>query len=127
MQNPLRRRNRALTGEQREEVQKLVFDLVQSQLVAAFGTDGMWTVSMKDRTAIDSFFSQTVAETLAWNIAAQLAVPKKSRHQATAAFAARIPDAQPTALAELAAIAEPSASAGPTTFAELSEAHRLVA
>jgi hypothetical protein len=89
VQNPLRRRNRALTVEQREEVQKLVFDLVQTQLVSAFGADGMWTVSMKDRTAIDTFFSKTVAETLAWKIAAQLAEPKKSRHQALAMFSAR--------------------------------------
>ena len=83
MQNPLRRRNRALTAEQHEEVQKLVFELVRERLAAAFGATGMWSVSMKDANAIDSIFSETVAESLAWDVAAQLAAPKKSRHQAS--------------------------------------------
>jgi hypothetical protein len=79
--NPLRRRNRGLTPEQSEEVQKLVFELVRERLVQAFGNDGMWTVSMKDRNAVDSVFGETVAEHLAWDVAAQLAPQKKSRHQ----------------------------------------------
>lgn len=97
MHNPLRRRNRAVTFEQREELQRLVFDLVQSQLVAAFGADGMWTVTVKDRASVDSIFSATVADTLAWNIAAQLAVPKKSRHQATAPFTGLVEAPSPAA------------------------------
>jgi hypothetical protein len=82
--NPLRRRNRGLTPEQSEEVQKLVFELVRERLAAAFGREGMWSVTMKDRNAVDGIFSATVAETLAWDVAAKLAQPKKSRHQAAA-------------------------------------------
>lgn len=73
----------------------MVYDLVHERLLGAFGADGMWTVTMKDPTAIDGFFTETVAQSLAWNIAAQLAVPKKSRHQAAAAFAAAPPRAVP--------------------------------
>jgi hypothetical protein len=83
--NPLRRRNRGLTPEQSEEVQKLVFELVRERLVQAFGSDGMWTVSMKDRAAVDTVFGETVAEHLAWDVAAQLAPQKKSRHQGSTA------------------------------------------
>ncbi len=92
VQNPLRRRNRALTAEQYEEVQKLVFDLVRERLAGAFGANGMWSVAMKDPNAVDSIFSETVAESLAWDVAAQLSAPKKSRHQAppkTLPFAAQ--------------------------------------
>ncbi len=72
MQNPLRRRNRALTAHQYDEVQKLVFDLVRERLVEAFGPNGMWTVGMKGDGENQGVFSETVAESLAWDVAAQL-------------------------------------------------------
>ncbi len=82
MQNPLRLRNRALTSEQTEEVQRLVFELVRERLVDAFGENGMYTVGMKDPRAVDTVFSATVAESLAWDVAAQLAAPARNSHQA---------------------------------------------
>jgi len=84
VQNPLRRRNRAVAGEPAEEVQQLVFDLVRERLVAAFGADGMWSVSTRGHQDVDNFFSETVAESLAWNIASQLAPPQQNRHEALA-------------------------------------------
>jgi len=75
--NPLRRRNRdrGLTPEQRDEVQKLVFELVQTRLIHAFGPRGMFTVTPHDPTAVDTFFAQAVADTIAWDVAAKLATP----------------------------------------------------
>ncbi len=80
MQNPLRRRTRgprarALTAEQHDEVQRLVFDLVRERLVEAFGPNGLWTVGMKGDHDYDEVFSVTVAESLAWDVAAELAPP----------------------------------------------------
>ena len=75
--NPLRRRNRdrGLTPGQRDEVQKLVFELVQTRLIHAFGPRGMFTVTPHDPTAVDTFFAQAVADTIAWDVAAKLATP----------------------------------------------------
>lgn len=75
--NPLRRRNRdrGLTPGQRDEVQKLVFELVQTRLIHAFGPRGMFTVTPHDPTAIDTFFAQAVADTIAWDVAGKLATP----------------------------------------------------
>jgi hypothetical protein len=78
VQNPLRRRTRALTAEQYDEVQKLVFDLVRERLVESFGPTGMWTVSMKGIAEEHNIFNETVAESLAWSIAAELAPQKKA-------------------------------------------------
>ncbi len=75
MQNPLRRHTRALTAEQSDEVQKLVFDLVRERLVEAFGPNGLWTVGMKGDHEDDEVFSETVAESLAWDVAGQLQSP----------------------------------------------------
>jgi hypothetical protein len=90
VQNPLRRsikspRSRALTADQYDEVQKLVFELVRERLVDAFGPTGMYSVGMKDVVEEHSVFNETVAESLAWDIAAQLA-PKnsKKKHEAEA-------------------------------------------
>ncbi|MBK4346388.1 hypothetical protein [Lacisediminihabitans changchengi] len=77
MINPLRRRNRdrGLTLEQRDEVQKLVYELVQTRLIHAFGPRGLFTVTPHDSSAVDTFFAQAVADTIAWDVAAKLASP----------------------------------------------------
>jgi hypothetical protein len=89
VQNPLRRsikspRSRALTADQYDEVQKLVFDLVRERLVEAFGPTGMYSVGLKDVIEEHSVFNETVAESLAWDIAAQLAPKTKKKHEAAA-------------------------------------------
>jgi hypothetical protein len=130
--NPLRRRNRGLTPEQSEEVQKLVFELVRERLSAAFGANGMWTVEMKDRNAVDSIFSATVAEALAWDIAAQLAQPKKKnkKHQAAAESKpsrAAQPVATPAVTPSTVTPTAPSIWAPKPAVAQPAEEERLVA
>ncbi len=100
VQNPLRRstrgpRTRTLTAEQYDEVQKLVFDLVRERLVAAFGPNGLWTVGMKGDHEDDEVFSETVAESLAWDVAHELGVPttiKTSSAPVTLATDERVED-----------------------------------
>jgi hypothetical protein len=110
VQNPLRRRTRALTAEQYDEVQKLVFDLVRERLVEAFGPSGMWTVSMKSVAEEHSVFNETVAESLAWDIAGQLAAPSKKKHEAAGgAPVVKLPAETPVELP--VAVDEPSHAA----------------
>ncbi len=107
--NPLRRRNRALTAEQYTEVQSLVFDLVRDRLVEAFGPTGMWTVTMKSSDDLDAVFSETVAESLAWEVAGQLAPPAKSRHQAEPGNPVKqMPERMPEQIPEPEAVIEPA-------------------
>jgi hypothetical protein len=123
VQNPLRRRNRALTAEQQEEVQKLVFELVRERLASAFGPRGMWSVNMKDRDAVDAIFAETVSESLAWDVATQLAPPKKSRHQAAAETKASRQQTQPVVTVQPTYLP----AAGPVIVEESAREERLVA
>jgi len=132
--NPLRRRNRdrGLTPEQRDEVQKLVFELVQTRLIHAFGPRGMFTVTPHDPTAVDTFFAQAVADTIAWDVAAKLATPgaftapvaqvSAVLSEAVSAAAAAAPAPVITAPIITAAIATAPITAAPIATAETTDA-----
>jgi hypothetical protein len=86
MMNFSRKRNRALTPAQTEEVQKLAYELVRERLTKAFGADGMWSVNLRRKGDTEVLFGATVAETLAHDIATQLGLPAPARmpaHEAT--------------------------------------------
>jgi len=67
-----------------EVEQQLVFDLMRAKLVEMFGPGGSFTVSMGQASADDALFVDTVAETIAWDIAngVEAAKPRAPRRVA---------------------------------------------
>lgn len=63
------------------ELQQEVFDLVHDRLGEIFGAGGSFRVTLGRATAEDAMFVDTVAETIAWQVAAALSAPAQPRSQ----------------------------------------------
>ena len=50
------------------DMQKLVYDLVLERANAMFGPGASFTVSIRKNDDTDSMFTETVVETLAWDV-----------------------------------------------------------
>jgi hypothetical protein len=68
------RRSDALTNELQadERVQQLVHELMRARLNELFGPGGSFRVTLGRATADDALFVSTVADTIAWDVAAAL-------------------------------------------------------
>jgi hypothetical protein len=55
-----------------ERVQELVHELMRARLNELFGPDGSFRVTLGRATADDAVFVSTVADTIAWDVAAAL-------------------------------------------------------
>ena len=107
MMNFSRKRNRALTPAQTEEVQKLAYELVRERLTKAFGVDGMWSVNLRRKGDTEVLFGATVAETLAHDIATQLGLPAPARMPAHEATPVASPSLEPMPLMPTVQPAQP--------------------
>ncbi len=63
------------------DLQQEVFDLVHDRLGELFGPGGSFRVSLGRATAEDAVFVDTVAETIAWQVAAALGATAQPRSQ----------------------------------------------
>jgi hypothetical protein len=54
------------------DLQKLVYDLVLERANAMFGPGSSFTVTLRRGDESDSIFTETVVETLAWDVSLQL-------------------------------------------------------
>ncbi len=70
--------------------QQAVFDLMKQRLFELFGPGGSFTVTLGRATAEDAVFVSTLAETVAWQVAA--ALEPTPRHEAQHS---RVAEAQP--------------------------------
>jgi hypothetical protein len=60
-------------------MQQLVYDLVLQRATQMFGPEGSFAVVVRTGDEADTFFSQTVAETLAWDVSLNIETPKVHR------------------------------------------------
>ncbi|MET4781670.1 hypothetical protein [Glaciihabitans sp. UYNi722] len=67
------KRTREVSPAEYEELQELVYELVRERLTAAIGVGGMWSIDFRKPTDNNAVFSETVAERLAWDVAAHIA------------------------------------------------------
>ena len=68
-----------------ERVQQLAYELMRSRLNDLFGPGGSFRITLGRATAEDALFVATVADTIAWDVAAALAehksVPRRAADQ----------------------------------------------
>ncbi|WP_213814248.1 hypothetical protein [Glaciihabitans sp. dw_435] len=62
----------AVTRPTDEAVQAMVYDLVREKFLHNLGPDGSFTITMRKKDDDDAFFSETLAETIAWAVASNL-------------------------------------------------------
>lgn len=52
-----------------EDLQRIVYDLVRERVLATLGSEGSFSVSIRTGNDADTFFSETFAESIAWEVA----------------------------------------------------------
>lgn len=60
-------------GVRNEELQELVFGVVQQSLLNSLGASGSWTLKRREAHDNDHVFSTTFADHIAWQVATQIA------------------------------------------------------
>lgn len=69
-----------------EDIRRMVYELVRERMLHALGTSGSFSITMRRGDSDDAFFSETFAESMAWDVA--LRVPTRSIAAATVSAAA---------------------------------------
>lgn len=60
--------SRELTAAETAETEQRIYDVVRERMLAAVGPGGLWSVSLRSATDIDTFFAETIAESFARDI-----------------------------------------------------------
>jgi hypothetical protein len=89
------KRSRAVSPAEYEELQELVYELVRERLIAAIGAGGMWSIDFRKPGNSDTVFGETVAERLAWDVAAHIAPRQPAANVHSAQPVAETIDAKP--------------------------------
>lgn len=55
-----------------EDLQRLVYDLVRERVLSTLGPDGSFAVTIRSGNDADAFFSETFAESIAWDVARRI-------------------------------------------------------
>jgi hypothetical protein len=58
-----------------EELQHMIFELVRTRMLESIGAHGNWTVTARSAADTDSFFSETMADMIAWDVANKMLPP----------------------------------------------------
>lgn len=58
-----------------EEMQRKVYELVKARVVQSIGAGANWTIAFRTSSDTDTFFSDTMADMIAWDVAHQLIAP----------------------------------------------------
>lgn len=65
-----------------EDLQRKIYELVKTRVLQSIGAGANWTVAFRSSADTDSFFSDTMADMIAWDVAHQLiepTVPNRAR------------------------------------------------
>ena len=65
-----------------EELQRKIYDLVKARVLQSIGSGANWTISFRSSADTDTFFSDTMADMIAWDVAHQLigpTIPNRAR------------------------------------------------
>ena len=58
-----------------EELQRKIYDLVKTRVLQSIGAGANWTIAFRTGADTDTFFSDTMADMIAWDVAHQLIAP----------------------------------------------------
>ena len=58
-----------------EELQRKIYDLVKTRVLQSIGAGANWTIAFRTTADTDTFFSDTMADMIAWDVAHQLIAP----------------------------------------------------
>lgn len=58
-----------------DAVRQQVYELVRTRVLESIGVGGNWTVDFRRGSDTDSFFSDTMADMIAWDVVARLTPP----------------------------------------------------
>ena len=58
-----------------EELQRKIYDLVKTRVLQSIGAGANWTIAFRSAADTDTFFSDTMADMIAWDVAHQLIAP----------------------------------------------------
>jgi hypothetical protein len=58
-----------------EDIQRMVYDLVRDRVLRTLGPDGSFAVTMRHAGDVDGLFSETLAESIAWDVALRVQSP----------------------------------------------------
>ncbi len=56
-------------------LQRQIYDLVRERVLESIGVGGNWTVGFRRSSDTDTFFSDTMADMIAWDVVARLTPP----------------------------------------------------
>jgi hypothetical protein len=65
-----------------EAMQKQIFELVKARVLESIGAGSNWTVTFRTSADTDAFFSNTMADMIAWDVATRMmppTVPNRAR------------------------------------------------
>lgn len=65
-----------------DAMQQQVYELVRARVLESIGAGGNWTVTFRSSRDTDTFFSDTMADMIAWDVATKLlppVVPNRAR------------------------------------------------
>ena len=57
------------------ELQRKIYDLVKTRVLQSIGAGANWTIAFRTTADTDTFFSDTMADMIAWDVAHQLIAP----------------------------------------------------
>lgn len=66
------------------DLQQIVYDLVQQRANAMFGPGSSFAVTLRTGDELDTFFTETIVETLAWDVSLNLETASKTSARLTA-------------------------------------------
>ena len=55
-----------------EDIQRMVYDLVRERVMRTLGPNGSFSITMRTGDDASTFFTETYAESLAWDVASQV-------------------------------------------------------
>ena len=67
--------NRVDRVDPTEELQRKIYDLVKTRVLQSIGAGANWTIAFRTTADTDTFFSDTMADMIAWDVAHQLIAP----------------------------------------------------
>ncbi len=111
------KRTREVSSAEYEELQELVYELVRERLIAAIGAGGMWSIDFRKPGNSDTVFGETVAERLAWDVAAHIAPHQPAANVHSAQPVAEVIDERPLETAPSTVTVQSAAYVAPPEWA----------
>ncbi len=67
--------DRVVPADEIEQLQRQVYELVKTRVLDSIGAGANWTVTFRTSADTDTFYSDTMADMIAWDVATQLLPP----------------------------------------------------